>query len=221
MPGDCCSGLHCDGGQCQYCDQMPSDCGPGRTWSFETCRCESNPGSPIVVDVLGNGFNLTDAQGGVHFDLDSDGHREGISWTAAGSDDAWLALDRNGNGIIDNGTELFGNFTPQSDPPPGVERNGFLALAEYDKPENGGNGDGVMDRRDAIFHRFACGKTQITMASQSRMSFTRCRNSAFIPSHSTTRSREGETNTATCFVTEPKSKTLVEHRWDAGPGMCF
>jgi len=46
---------------------------------------------------------------------------------------------------------MFGNYTPQPEPPPGVMRNGFLALAEYDKPQHGGNGDGVIDNRDAAF----------------------------------------------------------------------
>jgi len=107
--------------------------------------------TPILLDVLGNGFDLTDASGGVRFDLDNDGVRENLSWTAAAADDAWLALDRNGNGMIDNGGELFGNFTSQPAPQPGESRNGFLALAEYDKAINGGNGDGMIDNGDSIF----------------------------------------------------------------------
>jgi hypothetical protein len=91
---------------------------------------------------------MTDAIGGVPFNILNDNVPLQLSWTAAGSTNAFIVLDRNGNGKIDSGAELFGNITPQ---PPSVEANGFIALAEYDKLANGGNGNGKIDRRDTIF----------------------------------------------------------------------
>jgi hypothetical protein len=146
---------YCDNYLCDNCasaPQQPGDCYDDEYYNYTTCSCKAVRNmSPVLIDVSGNGFSLTDAVGGVNFDLNSDGDAERLSWTAPDADEAFLALDRNGNGTIDNGEELFGNFTPQPSPPAGQENNGFLALAEFDKAGKGGNGDGVISSRDAVF----------------------------------------------------------------------
>jgi len=155
-PDDCCSGLFCDGGQCQQCDINPQDNG----CMSQACRscyagggvyCTGEGGNcwtPIILDTQGRGFDLTNTANGVNFDLAADGTLEQVAWTEAASAGAFLALDRNGDGLINNGKELFGNFADQS---ASSDPNGFRALAEFDKPENGGNRDSIIDSRDVVF----------------------------------------------------------------------
>lgn len=141
----CVTGLYFQG-PCTRSSAFISKC---EDYVFEECICEGGGFmSPIVIDVDGNGFSLSGAPEGVVFNMLNDGVPLQLSWTAGGSTNAFLVLDRNGSGTIDGGHELFGDLTPQ---PASSEPNGFLALAEYDKPANGGDNSGRIDAFDSIF----------------------------------------------------------------------
>ncbi len=129
-----------------YCDPVGGETppGPGGGDNQQTC-----PNSPILLDLGKDGFHLTGLLDPVRFDLDADGRAELVAWTQAGETDAFLAFDRNGNGRIDDGSELFGDHTPLVDG--SLAPHGYAALAEFDSPALGGNRDGVVDRGDGRF----------------------------------------------------------------------
>ena len=155
----CASGFVYNGSTCTRSSYFISRCNRFGGYDDNSCNCfaecDPNAGecSPIIIDIDGNGFELTDSAHGVSFDINNDGTNETLAWTSSETDDAWLALDRNGDGVISGGRELFGNATPQPPPPDGEELNGFLALAEFDQEYNGGNNDNVIDNRDEVFTR--------------------------------------------------------------------
>jgi hypothetical protein len=98
--------------------------------------------SPLILDLDGNGVRTRDVAAGVRFDLLADGHQVATGWVGQG--DGLLALDRNHDGAIGDGGELFGTSTATAGG--GKARDGFAALAGLDA-----NGDGVVDRHDAQF----------------------------------------------------------------------
>ncbi len=108
------------------------------------CVCDS---SPIIIDMNGDGFDLTSPENGVVFKAPG---RDPMlwSWTSWGTNDAWLALDRDGDEQITDLGELFGDLTEQ---PVSETPNGFAALAGFDLELNGGNGDGKIDAADQVF----------------------------------------------------------------------
>jgi len=131
----------------KICD--PTECRIGQDKRPANCACRY---SALVINLYGGAVDLTNVQNGVDFDLDAEGlGMQKVSWTMATTQGAFLFLDRNGNGVVDNGLELFGNLTPQLPSPTDPDRNGFLGLARYDRGELGGNGDGVIDSKDAVF----------------------------------------------------------------------
>ncbi|MEO0249643.1 MAG: hypothetical protein ABIN58_08945, partial [candidate division WOR-3 bacterium] len=130
--------------QCDLCwDMKDNDCDLATDLSDYDCYFGGAcGGSPIVIDTEGNGFRLVGLSAGVEFDIFGNGQPMRLGWIQG--DDALLGLDRNGNGVIENGHELFGNVTRLRSGR--HAENGYEALAEFDS-----TGDHVIDARDPVF----------------------------------------------------------------------
>ncbi|MDB5801577.1 MAG: putative outer rane adhesin like protein [Rhodocyclales bacterium] len=109
-------------------------------------RKKTNQGSvttsPLILDLDGDGVETLGTDQGVRFDFDNNSFSQLTGWV--GKDDGLLVLDRNGNGLIDSGAELFGTNTILSS---GLNaQNGFAALREFDS-----NGDWQISSADAAY----------------------------------------------------------------------
>jgi hypothetical protein len=126
------------------------DCESGLICNSDSGTCTTGD-DPIIIDLSGAGFLLTNVQNGVEFDFDGGGKLAPIAWTQRNAKVGFLALSREANGLVDDGADLFGNMTPQPGGP--IGGNGYKALAVFDQPTNGGNGDGQITVADAIWPR--------------------------------------------------------------------
>ncbi len=100
-------------------------------------QTEPEKSDPLVIDVERDGFTTSGIEQGAKFDINADGVLDRVSVTKG--DDAFLAIDSNNNGLIDDGSELFGDQNGHA--------NGFVNLASYDD-----NHDGKIDGNDQIFN---------------------------------------------------------------------
>jgi hypothetical protein len=98
--------------------------------------------SPLILDLDGDGVSTIAATEGVLFDVSGDGGRVRTGWVSPR--DGFLALDRNQDGIVNNGAELFGTATQLADG--SMARDGFQALSEFDI-----DGDGAITNADSVW----------------------------------------------------------------------
>jgi len=112
---------------------------------FQKAQAEQNRRiDPLVFDLGGDGITTVSLEeSNAFFDLDNNGFAEKTSWV--GAKEGLLAYDKNGDGIINGGNELFGDRTLMKDGKT-LASSGFTALAEYDD-----NKDGKIDSTDAIY----------------------------------------------------------------------
>lgn len=110
--------------------------------------CEPGPNTPIIIATGKRAdYRLTPARDGVFFDLDADGIAEKVAWTLPDAEVAFLAIDRNGDGQITSGRELFGNHTHPD------AADGFAALILLTKEANNGIALASVSADDPLYER--------------------------------------------------------------------
>jgi len=149
-----------------------SDCSGSDFCDPDSCTCSNGGENDIIVIGLGGAaVNLTGPDNGIRFNMAGTGKQQ-MSWTASGWNGGFLVLDRSGKGEIDNGSEMFTPSANASPVQPFINTaspirspaaltaaqkhrsnisGSFATLAAFDQPSNGGNNDGILDRRDAVY----------------------------------------------------------------------
>jgi len=131
----------CTPSETNPCSGGGTDYGSGDTNCYNFGNCYS---TPIVLNIGGGPYELTGLKEPVSFDLTGSGVAQNVGWIGHSGSLAFLAIDRNHNGVIDDGRELFGNHTPLADG--STAKTGFDALKEFDTSH-----DGVVGVADAIW----------------------------------------------------------------------
>jgi hypothetical protein len=98
--------------------------------------------TPLVLDLDGDGIQTINIDQGVQFDINADGSMESVGWVSSG--DGLLTFDRNADGTVNDGSELFGSAFQLADG--SLAQDGFEALASLD-----GNADGTLDANDSAW----------------------------------------------------------------------
>lgn len=133
-------------GVCNTCldHRPPPTTDGGNQVPYDGCSIEPPNCSPIIIKLTQGAYRLTGAESPVSFDIAAVGTPTRIGWTAPDSDEAFLWLDRDHDGRVGSGAELFGTATPLRNGR--TASNGFIALAELDD-----DGNGVIDASDAVW----------------------------------------------------------------------
>lgn len=143
------TGCEFDGLLCRYTGGVCSSYCPDQNNNGECDHMEEQGcppsvcGSPVVIGQNGR-YAFTSVADGVRFDVNEDGVREQTAWTAPGSGVGFLVVDRDNDGLITSGRELFGNKTAPRVP------NGFEMLGTMDL-----DGNDVLDHQDSTWARLA------------------------------------------------------------------